>query len=739
MLDVLNEKQRQAATSTQGAYLVVAGAGSGKTSVITKRIAYLIDQQFINPEHILAITFTNKAANEMRERIISEIGPVGMNVWASTFHSLCVRILRRESRHLGYHEQFSIMDDTDQQNVIKLILKEFNIDTKEFGPKKFIHRISEFKNKGISADCVKDYVETDFDEQVEKVYVRYAERLKKSSSLDFDDLILKTLELFQEFPQVLERYAHQFEYIHVDEFQDTNIPQYELVRLLTSVHHNLCAVGDVDQAIYSWRGANVENIDLLSRDFQNLQTILLEQNYRSTPEILRAANDIIDNNAHRIPKKLWTGNTSGAPVRIYRGEDERGESRYIAGRIEEAVNQGMDYTDIAILYRSNAQSRSIEEMLRYNNIPYTIFGGVRFYDRAEIKDILAYLRLLVNAADESAFHRIVNVPKRGIGPKAIENVEALMRKNGGTLLDAAVEHGGKLAAFSERISYFRAYALDHTITELVEEIVKSVQYEAYLRSSYDDAENRIENMNELTSVTKEYDEKGLDIATFLSDLSLDVGEEEVKHGVRMMTIHAAKGLEYRMVFVSGMEENLFPTSRSMSVMSQLEEERRLAYVALTRAKEILYLTHASHRLLFGRVMYNPISRFITEIEEGHAEFENPYKVAPVPDGIVEQNKKLNSHYDTFFKSQSKGEVQQKEKGISIKTRKQVVVHNVPVIEAKKLQAEVGTRVRHKKYGEGIVVSYETDDNITIDFDGVHKHFIPNPQFIEVIGDREDLE
>jgi len=633
LLDGLNNEQQSAVKTTEGPLLIMAGAGSGKTRVLTHRIAYLIVEKGVNPYNILAITFTNKAAREMKERIVHLLGGAAEQIWISTFHSMCVRILRRDIDRIGINKNFTILDSTDQLSVIKGIIKDLNIDPKKFEPRGILGKISSAKNELVSAEKFSELVGNYYDEVASKVYTEYERRLRKNHSLDFDDLIMKTILLFERLPEVLEYYQRKFQYIHVDEYQDTNKAQYKLVNLLASRLKNLCVVGDSDQSIYRWRGADIANILSFEKDYPNANVILLEQNYRSTKKILQAANEVIKNNLNRKPKKLWTNNDDGSKITYYRADTEQTEAMFVAGKIKELTEEGSrNRSDIAILYRTNAQSRVMEEMLLKSNIPYLIVGGIKFYDRKEIKDILAYLRLVANPNDDISLLRVINVPKRGIGQTSLEKIAQYAANNDISMFEAIQE--ADFIGLSPKI--LNACMEFHTfirnlnqmqeflsVTELVEEILEKSGYQEMLKAEKTlEAESRLENLEEFLSVTKNFENTNDDksLIAFLTDLALvsdidQMDKEEEKDAVVLMTLHAAKGLEFPVVFLMGLEEGVFPHSRSLMEEAEMEEERRLAYVGITRAEEELYLTNAQMRTLFGRTNVNPPSRFIDEIPE----------------------------------------------------------------------------------------------------------------------------
>jgi DNA helicase-2/ATP-dependent DNA helicase PcrA len=634
LLAGLNKEQQQAVKTTEGPLLIMAGAGSGKTRVLTHRIAYILLEKGVNPYNILAITFTNKAAREMKERINVILGGAADEIWISTFHSMCVRILRRDIDRIGINRNFTILDTTDQLSVIKGILKDKNIDSKKFDPRGILSAISSAKNELIDAKQYGKYTGNYFENIVSDVFEEYEKRLLKNHSLDFDDLIMKTIQLFKRVPEVLEYYQRKFQYIHVDEYQDTNKAQYQLVHLLAAKFQNLCVVGDSDQSIYGWRGADIANILSFEKDYPNAKVILLEQNYRSTKNILQAANHVISNNMKRKPKNLWTDNEKGEKIQYFRADTEQGEALFVTGKIKELVEtKQRKFSDFAILYRTNAQSRAMEEMLVKANIPYTIVGGTKFYDRKEIKDLLAYLRLVANLDDDISFVRIINVPKRGIGATSLDRIAQYALQNEMSMFRALgeVERIGLPAKamnacrdFYQMISGLNQMQEYLSVMELTEEVIKRTEYREMLKAEKTlEAESRLENIDEFLSVTKNFEESSEDqtLIAFLTDLALvaDIDqldkEENVKDTVVLMTLHSAKGLEFPVVFLIGLEEGVFPHSRSLMEENDMEEERRLMYVGITRAEEELYLTNAQIRTLYGHTNINPASRFIEEIPD----------------------------------------------------------------------------------------------------------------------------
>ncbi|WP_371932708.1 DNA helicase PcrA [Bacillus carboniphilus] len=630
----MNDQQKKAVQKTDGPLLILAGAGSGKTRVLTHRIAYLMAEKQVAPRNILAITFTNKAAREMRDRVTNLVMDRGEDVWISTFHSMCVKILRRDIDRIGINRNFSILDSSDQRSVIKQIVKDKNLDPKQFDPKAILGSISGAKNELITPEPYEKTVASPWEQVVSDVYKEYQKRLVKNQSLDFDDLIMTTIQLFQRVPEVLEFYQRKFQYIHVDEYQDTNKAQYRLIKMLASRFKNICVVGDSDQSIYRWRGADITNILSFEKDYQHAQLIMLEQNYRSTKLILEAANGVIENNAGRKPKKLWTENDEGKKITYYQAERETDEAQFVVGQIQELLKeQSCKLSDIAILYRTNAQSRVMEEMLLKSNINYTIVGGTKFYDRKEIKDMLAYMRLIANPDDDISFERIVNVPKRGVGATSVDKIRQYAVTNGLSMFQSIgeIEQIPVSSRVKNTLIDFRAMVTNLeqmqeyiSVTELAEELLDRTGYREMLISERTiESQSRLENLDEFLSVTQSFEKDSEDksLVAFLTDLALvadvdqlDEEEPEIpEEKAVLMTLHSAKGLEFPIVFLIGLEEGVFPHSRSLMEESEMEEERRLAYVGITRAEKQLYLTSAKMRTLFGRTNMNIESRFIKEI------------------------------------------------------------------------------------------------------------------------------
>lgn len=706
LLKGMNDKQQEAVLCTEGPLLIIAGAGSGKTRVLTHRVAYLIEEKQVNPWNVLAITFTNKAAAEMRERIGNLLEEGANDVWASTFHALCVRILRRDIDKIGYNRSFTITGTSEQRTLVKHILADLNVDIKKFDPRAVLSEISNAKNDLKTPTDYRMNIQGPFEQVVADVYPEYQKQLENNQAVDFDDLIMLTHRLFKEVPDVLEFYQRKFQYIHVDEYQDTNQAQYELVSLLAKKNHNLCVVGDADQSIYGWRGANMENIMNFEQDYPNTKLVKLEQNYRSTKTILQAANSVIKNNANRKAKELWTQNNEGTKIKYYRGQNANDEAFYVVRNIQKMMREnGCHFNDFAILYRTNAQSRIIEETFIKANIPYKIVGAHKFYDRKEIRDVLAYMQLVTNPQDSLSFERIVNEPKRGIGGTSIERLNDFAQSMGMSLLDAAsnavlANISGKasnaLTDFANLIKTLHELRDKLSVTELTERILEKSGYKKVLEDSKTlENQSRLENLEEFLSVTKQFDdswepedENSDPFVDFLADLALVSDQDslvEEADEVTLMTLHAAKGLEFPIVFLMGMEEGIFPLSRAMMDENELEEERRLAYVGITRAEKELFLTNAFSRMLYGRRQTNPASRFIEEIDPELLQAENQQAA----NTSIRRNDSRKEYPFGQARTQYKmpaGTVEEN-KGTG----------------AEKVGWSVGDKVLHKAWGEGTVV------------------------------------
>ena len=616
-LDSLNEMQKKAVVKTDGPLLVLAGAGSGKTKVLTTKIAYLIEQMHINPYNILAITFTNKAAREMKDRITNMLGMLANSIQISTFHSFGLTIVRENAEKLDLKSNFTILDSEDSLTIIKKIMKDLNINAESVKPKYVKNQISGAKNELMSPLEYERFAMTEQEKNVVEIYKVYQKRLLISNSVDFDDLLMMPIMLFRKNPDILERYQERFKYILIDEYQDTNEAQYTLVKMISSKYKNVCVVGDNDQSIYSFRGANYQNILNFEKDYKSAETIMLEENYRSTKNILKVANEVIVNNNKRKDKNLWTENEVGNKVKYYRASDEKDEAIYVTKEIQKLIDEGIPKNEIAVLYRTNAQSRTIEEALLRENIPYKVIGSFYFYNRKEIKDLICYLKLIYNQYDDNSLLRIINVPKRGIGEKTIQNLSMKALEENKCIYD--VIDSGKELIFKNIIESIKKKAENCSLTELIDLILNETGMKADLKSDKSiESEIRLENLEEFKSITKNFEEKYgiISLDEFLDEISLVSDVEEHKNSndvVTLMTIHSAKGLEFDYVFIIGMEEGIFPHFNSLMDLNQLEEERRLAYVAITRARKKLWIINAKRRTLYGKDSNNPPSRFLSDI------------------------------------------------------------------------------------------------------------------------------
>ena len=619
-IDNLNDKQKEAVLYNDGPLLIIAGAGAGKTKTLTTKIAYLIEEKYATPYNVLAITFTNKAAKEMKDRLYAMLGDVAKKIQVSTFHSFGLKLLRENFELLGYDRNFVIMDSHDSLTVVKKIIKDLGYDPKVYNPKAIRNKISSCKNEMISAKAYERYAVSDYEQVIHKIYEKYEDKLYQNNSVDFDDLLLLPIKLFKENPDVLERYQDLYQYILIDEYQDTNQAQYILTKLISEKNRRITCVGDDSQSIYSFRGANYKNILNFEKDYPDAKTILLEQNYRSTSTILDAANQVIKNNSQRKDKKLWTDRGTGEKIKYYRAYNERDEAQYVIRKIKELVNKGTEYKDIAILYRTNAQSRVVEEEMLKENLPYRVIGSFYFYSRKEIKDLIAYLRLIHNSKDNISLLRVINTPKRGIGLKTIENLTSKADEEGISIYDAI--NSGKELEFKNTIEKLKIVAEDLTLTELIDKVLDASGMKKELESEQSlESEVRLENLEEFKSITKAFEEKEglISLEDFLLEISLISDVEEYKddpNRISLMTVHSVKGLEFDNVFVIGMEEGIFPHMNSLMENMALEEERRLCYVAITRAKDNLHLVNARRRTLFGKEQVNPVSRFMSEINPG---------------------------------------------------------------------------------------------------------------------------
>ena len=688
----LNPVQADAVRHVNGPLLILAGAGSGKTRVLTHRIAHLLLVEKVSPYSILAITFTNKAALEMRERVAAIMPDAAHDLWVATFHSTCLKILRRESDLLGYNRDFTIYDEGDKQTLIKDCFKELNIDDKKFSPQSVSGIISKAKNKLIDENKYETEADNILTKTVTKVYSLYQSKLRSYNAMDFDDLLYLAVRLFKEHPDVLEKYQHKFRYILVDEYQDTNFVQYMLVKMLAQKSRNLCVVGDPDQGIYGWRGADIQNILSFERDYPEANVVTLEQNYRSTQTILDAANHVISCNQGRKEKRLWTDAGMGSPIIVYKSQDEFAEARYVAEQIKHLkMIEGVPYSECAVLYRTHAQSRVLEEIMLRSGIPYTIIGGLRFYERREIKDIMAYLRIIINPADEISLNRIINVPKRGIGDASLAKIFAFARESGiptGLIMEKAEEIPGltgkakkQAVILGNLLQLWRQQQEFLPVTELTVDILERTGYRQELEfEGTVEARTRLENLDEFLSVTKSYDQETVEgsLGEFLSELSLvtdadrDDGETD---RVSMMTLHTAKGLEFPSVFLVAMEEGIFPHNRSVSEPSELEEERRLAYVGITRARQKLFMTYSVQRTIFGNTNYNRPSRFLEEIPVDLVSGAHPY-----------------------------GE--KKKSKVQVKTQKPQLGMNKQTGSLNKSSGQnfiLGDKVQHAKWGMGVII------------------------------------
>ena len=616
-LEQLNDKQKEAVLYNEGPLLIIAGAGAGKTKTLTTKIAFLIEEKNVNPRNILAITFTNKAAKEMKDRLYMQIGSLSKELQVSTFHSFGLKLLRENYETLGYDKNFVIMDSDDSLTVVKKILKDMNYDPKIYNPKAIRNKISSCKNEMMTPEMYDKYAVSDYEKVIKEVYEKYETKLQRNNSVDFDDLLLLPIQLFKKNPEVLDRYQDLYQYILIDEYQDTNEAQYILTKLLSAKNRKITCVGDDSQSIYSFRGANYKNILNFEKDYKDAKTILLEQNYRSTSNILDAANQVIKNNKMRKDKNLWTSRGEGEKIKYYRSFNERDEAQYVIRKIKEMVNKGIEYKDMAILYRTNAQSRVLEEEMLKENFPYKVIGSFYFYSRKEIKDLIAYLRLIHNSRDNISLLRVINTPKRGIGLKTIENLTIKADAEGISIYEAI--DSGKELEFKNLIERLKEVSENLTLTELIDKVLDASGLKQELESEGTlEAEVRLENLEEFKSITKSFEEREglISLEDFLLEISLISDVEEYKddpNRISLMTVHSVKGLEFDRVFVVGMEEGIFPHMNSLMESSEIEEERRLCYVAITRAKEELHLINARRRTLFGKEQANPVSRFISEI------------------------------------------------------------------------------------------------------------------------------
>ena len=723
-LDTLNPAQREAVEKTEGPVLILAGAGSGKTRVLTTRIGHLIEDKGVQPANILAITFTNKAANEMRERVEETLDSDASDMWISTFHSCCVRILRKDINRIGYNRSFVIYDSADQVTLVKDCLKELNLSDKVFEPKVIISTISGAKDKLYDPKQFKAmHMNDNRMSKIADVYALYQDRLKRNSALDFDDLIFKTVELLKSDKEVLDYYRNRFKYIMVDEYQDTSKAQYELIKILAKEHQNICVVGDDDQSIYGWRGADIRNILEFEKDYDNVHVVKLEQNYRSTQIILDAANTVISNNIERKRKRLWSEKKEGELIKIQVAQDEIEESDFVADMIAKiSREQNRSYKDFAVLYRANAQSRSVEDALNRSQIPYNIYGGTKFYERKEIKDLIAYLRVIQNPQDDISIKRIINIPRRGIGLRTIEKIEdrASLKQESiySVLIDIetnseiSTKARNSISEFVDNvIGTLRTMREVYPVSKLIEKVIESIDYYGYIDELYkgnkEEAEERKDNVKEFISVAMEFEQTSeeKDLETFLTGIALtsESSEEEEIDKVSLMTIHTSKGLEFPVVFIVGMEDGLFPIARAVRSMndSEIEEERRLCYVGITRAKEILYLTLTQKRTLYGKTNPSIASRFMEELPKECIELSYSKANYNVLDKY--KQKYMNTINKTAVAKQVKATIKNNEKETNIDDIKP------------------GARVHHPKFGVGTVVGMMgTDVTIAFEQQGIKK-------------------
>jgi DNA helicase-2/ATP-dependent DNA helicase PcrA len=633
----LNDRQKEAVLYNDGPLLIIAGAGAGKTKTLTTKIAYLIEGENVNPHNILAITFTNKAAKEMKDRLYMLVGDLSKKLQVSTFHSFGLKLLRENYDTLGYDKNFVIMDSDDSLTVVKKIIKDMGYDPKIYNPRAIRNKISSCKNEMTSPEAYEKYAVSDYEKVVQQVYAKYETKLQRNNSVDFDDLLLLPIELFKKNPDVLDKYQDLYQYLLIDEYQDTNEAQYILTKLLCAKNRKITCVGDDSQSIYSFRGANYKNILNFENDYKDAKTILLEENYRSTSTILDAANQVIKNNKMRKDKNLWTARGVGDKIKYYRAYNEKDEAQYVIRKVKELVNRGVEYQDIVVLYRTNAQSRVIEDEFLKENLPYRVVGSLYFYARKEIKDLIAYLRLIHNSKDNVSLLRVINTPKRGIGLKTIENLTEQADLNGTSIYEAI--SSGKELEFKSTIEKLKLLSDELTLTELIDKVLDASGLRAELEAEKSlEAEVRLENLEEFKSITKSFEEREglISLEDFLLEISLISDVEEYKddpNRISLMTVHSVKGLEFNHVFVVGMEEGIFPHMNSLMENSELEEERRLCYVAITRAKDDLHLINARRRTLFGKEQINPVSRFISEIPadlmESNVKDEIPQKVEKI--------------------------------------------------------------------------------------------------------------
>ena len=722
-LDRLNDKQRQAAMHIEGPLLILAGAGSGKTSTMTERIAYMIEQG-ISPYNILAVTFTNKAAKEMKTRVEDLVGYID-DMWIMTFHSMCLRILRYHCELIGYKSNFVIYDGTDQKSLVKNILKENNINEKEFSPAYILSIVSSYKEKSMGAEDYKKHVEENYKTKIiYGVFKTYDETLKKNNAMDFDDLLLNTVKLFETDKATLLKYQNRFRYIMVDEYQDTNHIQYRLIRMLADAHHNLCVVGDDDQCIYQWRGADIRNILDFEKDFPETKVVKLEQNYRSVGNILAAAHSVIENNKSRKHKKLWTKKENGEKIKYYRADTEKDEARFVAQEIVLKKHKDRKYSDFAILYRTNAQSRHFEEALTRREIPYRVLSGLRYYDRKEIKDVMAYMRLVVNPYDDLSLRRVINEPKRGMGDKSVEKIAAFAKVRGESMLQALSSdevldtlpnkaYAG-MKAMMDCINLCRQEKENLRVSDIYDSLLVNTGYMKALEDANTvEAEGRIENLMEFKSVIYDYEEQAKEhheeptIEGFMEKVTLMAevdNHDENQDAVVLMTMHSAKGLEFPVVFLPGLEDGLFPGHKAFDNPGGMEEERRLCYVGMTRAKEILILTSASVRTLYGRTDYTRESQFLREVDkhllDGDAIYERKYR---------DDNLGVDTGLFDGFRAKESPKPYD-----ALRYAKAATKANASLIDD---EFNVGDKLKHPKFGEGLLIEQDAK-TMSVMFDSV---------------------
>ena len=757
LIEGLNDKQKEAVLATEGPCLVIAGAGSGKTKVLTHKIAYLISEKNVKPYNILAITFTNKAASEMKQRVEKIVGDVAQEMWMGTFHSICVRILRRFIDRIGFDTSFLIFDTSDQKTVVKECLKALNIDDKAFSDRSVLSEISNAKNEMLTPKAYQAKYAGEFrKEKIGQVYELYQKRLRENNAIDFDDIINYTIDILSENPDVLQYYTEKFKYVLVDEYQDTNKAQFTLVTILASRYGNITVVGDNDQGIYSFRGADISNILNFEKDFPGTKIIKLEQNYRCTGNILKAANAVIKHNENKYEKKLWTENEEGSLPCLYQAEDEYDEANYVVKQIEHLkTEEYLKPKDFVILYRMNAQSRAIEDILRRENIPYKIVGGLKFYERKEIKDTIAYLRLIHNTSDNLSLKRIINEPKRGIGKTSLDKIQEISDRTGTSMYEI-IKHAeeydlnrvkANAEEFINLIEELRLKKQELSISELLKEVLNKSGYTRALElENTVEAETRMQNLEEFLTVAIEFEEESADntLPEFLESITLSSDVDEMQdedNTVTLMTLHSAKGLEFPVVFLVGMEEGIFPGYKSIGEPKELEEERRLFYVGITRAKQFLHLTCAKHRTIFGSTSYNAVSRFIKEIPDN------------LLDGVVnnDQEEKFNDmSYNWEYGKTSAGKVTTykfDETKTEIKPKSTYQFRTaesfLSSLSQKQANSEVditkykeGMRIYHKKFGEGVIqkIEAEGDDyKLDIQFDkSGHKRLMAKFANLEII-------